>query len=155
MRLKEQAVEDEEEMRAVLGKVRYVTMAMCDGGEPYLVTISHGYDPDRNAIYFHCAHEGKKIDILRLNDLVWGEAVLDLGSGDGECSQSYQTTQFRGTVTFVEDEEEKRHGLSVLIRAFGDDPGKFFDKPDASQRLEDLNIGRVDIGYMSGKRSMD
>ena len=51
--------------------------------------------------------------------------------------------------------DEKRHGLRVLISAFGDDPDKFFEKPDGEERLEKLNIGRVDINYMSGKRSMD
>lgn len=155
MRLKEQAIEDEEEMRAILHKVRYVTMAMCEGNEPYLVTISHGYDPERNAIYFHCAHDGKKIDILRSNNVVWGEALLDLGSGEGECGQLYRTTQFRGAVSFVENEEEKRHGLSVLMSAFGDDPAKFFEKEDARERLEKLSIGRVDIDHMSAKRSME
>jgi nitroimidazol reductase NimA-like FMN-containing flavoprotein (pyridoxamine 5'-phosphate oxidase superfamily) len=120
-----------------------------------LVTVSHGYDHEGRAIYFHCAFEGKKIDILKENNVVWGEAVLNLGTEEGECGQRYQTTQFRGTVTFVDDVEGKRHGLTVLIEAFGDDPVKFFDKDDALDRLENLNIGRIDIDYMSGKRSMD
>jgi len=155
MRLKEQAIEDEEEMVAILRKVGYVTMAMCQDEEPYLVTVSHGYDDERNAIYFHCAFKGKKIEVLKANNVVWGEAVDNLGTQEGECGQRYATTQFRGTVTFVDDMDEKRHGLRTLISAFGDDPEKFFDKPDGEERLEKLNIGRVDINYMSGKRSMD
>jgi hypothetical protein len=155
MRLKEQAIEDEEEMVAILKRVRYVTLAMCKDEEPYLATVSHGYDGERNAIYFHCAFEGKKIDILKANNVVWGEAVDNLGTKDGECSQRYATTQFRGTVTFVEDLDEKRHGLGILISAFGDDPVKFWEKPDSEERLGKLNIGRVDIDHMSGKRSMD
>jgi nitroimidazol reductase NimA-like FMN-containing flavoprotein (pyridoxamine 5'-phosphate oxidase superfamily) len=155
MRLKEQAIEDEEEMAAILKKVGYVTLAMCQDEEPYLVTMSHGYDDERNAIYFHCAFKGKKIEVLKANNVVWGEAVDNLGTQEGECGQRYATTQFRGTVTFVEDMDEKRHGLRVLISAFGDDPDKFFEKPDGEERLEKLNIGRVDINYMSGKRSMD
>ena len=155
MRLKEQAIEDEEEMVAILKRVRYVTLAMCKDEEPYLATVSHGYDGERNAIYFHCAFEGKKIDILKANNVVWGEAVDDLGTKEGECSQKYATTQFRGTVAFVEDMDEKRHGLSTLISAFGDDPVKFWEKPDSEERLGKLNIGRVDIDHMSGKRSME
>lgn len=155
MRLKEQAIEDQGEMVAILQKVGYVTLAMCQDEEPYLATVSHGYDEKRNAIYFHCAFEGKKIEVLKANNVVWGEAVDNLGTGEGECSQRYATTQFRGTVTFVEDVDEKRHGLGILISAFGDDPDKFFEKPDADERLEKLNIGRVDIDHMSGKKSMD
>ena len=155
MRLKEQAIEDQGEMVAVLKKVRYVTLAMCKDEEPYLVTVSHGYDGERNAIYFHCAFEGKKIEILKANNSVWGEAVDNLGTQEGECGQRYATTHFRGTVTFVEDVDEKRHGLSILISAFGDDPVKFFEKPNSEDRLNKLNIGRIDINHMSGKRSMD
>ncbi len=155
MRLKEQAIKDEVEMVAILRKVGYVTMAMCQDEEPYLVTVSHGYDDERNAIYFHCAFKGKKIEVLKANNVVWGEAVDNLGTQEGECGQRYATTQFRGTVTFVDNMDEKRHGLRTLISAFGDDPEKFFDKPDGEERLEKLNIGRVDINYMSGKRSMD
>jgi len=155
MRLKDQTIKDEGEMGAILDKVPYVTLAMCKDKEPYLVTVSHGYDGERNAIYFHCAFEGKKIEILKANNVVWGEAVDNLGTEEGECGQRYATAQFRGTVTFVEDLDEKRHGLRTLISAFGDDPDKFFGKPDAEDRLEKLNIGRVDINYMSGKMSMD
>jgi nitroimidazol reductase NimA-like FMN-containing flavoprotein (pyridoxamine 5'-phosphate oxidase superfamily) len=155
MRLKEQAIKDEVEMVAILRKVGYVTMAMCQDEEPYLVTVSHGYDDERNAIYFHCAFKGKKIEILKANNVVWGEAVDNLGTQEGECGQRYATTQFRGTVTFVDNMDEKRHGLRTLISAFGDDPEKFFEKDDSEGRLEKLNIGRVDIDYMSGKRSMD
>ncbi len=153
MRKKDQEITDEGEMRAILREVHYVTMAMCMDDEPYLVTISHGYDAERNAIYFHCAHEGKKIDILHANPVVWGEAALDKGYDGPECEQEYATTQFMGMVSFPEDEEEKRHGLRVLLRQFGADVDGFFSKDDVDKRVRDVNIGRVDIEYMSGKRS--
>jgi nitroimidazol reductase NimA-like FMN-containing flavoprotein (pyridoxamine 5'-phosphate oxidase superfamily) len=155
MRLQEQAIGEEGDMKDILKKVGYVTMAMCKDEEPYLVTVSHGYDAERNAIYFHCAFEGKKIEILKANNVVWGEAVENLGTGEGECSQRYASTQFRGTVTFIKDLDEKRHGLGILISAFGDDPTEFFEKSDADDRVAKLNVGRVDINFMSGKRSME
>ena len=153
MRKKEQEITDESELRGILREAHFVTMAMCLEDEPYLVTISHGYDADRNAIYFHCGHEGKKIDILRRNDTVWGEAVLDKGYDGPECEQDYATTQFRGRVSFPEDEEEKQHGLRVLLSQFGADVDKFFAKEDADKKVRGVNVGRVDIDYMSGKRS--
>jgi nitroimidazol reductase NimA-like FMN-containing flavoprotein (pyridoxamine 5'-phosphate oxidase superfamily) len=153
MRKADQEITDKEEIRAILREAHYVTMAMCHGGEPYLVTISHGYDAEQDVIYFHCAHEGKKVDILRANPVVWGEAVLDKGYDGPECEQEYATAQFRGTVTFPADESEKRHGLAVLLRQFGADVDKFFAKEDADRKVGGVNIGRVDIDYMSGKRS--
>ncbi len=153
MRKKEQEITDGDELRANLREAHYVTMAMCMDDEPYLVTISHGYDDERNAIYFHCAQEGKKVDILRSNPVVWGEAVLERGYDGPKCHQDYATTQFRGTVCFPEDIEEKRHGLTVLLRQFGADVDKFFAKDDTPEAVRKVNIGRVDIEFMSGKRS--
>jgi nitroimidazol reductase NimA-like FMN-containing flavoprotein (pyridoxamine 5'-phosphate oxidase superfamily) len=153
MRKKDQEITDEEEMRAILREAHYVTMAMCMDDEPYLVTISHGYDADRNAIYFHCAKKGKKVDILTKNPVVWGEAVLDKGYDGPDCKQDYATTQFRGKVTFPDDDGEKRHGLTVLLEQFGADVDKFFAKDDTDAAVRKVGIGRVDIEYMSAKRS--
>ncbi|UCC93944.1 MAG: pyridoxamine 5'-phosphate oxidase family protein [Thermoplasmata archaeon] len=153
MRKKDQEITDREELVAILREAHYVTMAMCLDDEPYLVTISHGYDAEANAIYFHCAQEGKKIDVLRANPVVWGEAVLDKGYDGPDCKQEYATTQFRGTVSFPRDDTEKRHGLTVLLQQFGADVDKFFAKDDTPDSVVKVNIGRVDIEYMSGKRS--
>ena len=153
MRKKEQEITDGQELRANLREARYVTMAMCMDDEPYLVTISHGYDDERNAIYFHCAQEGKKIDILRANPVVWGEAVIDKGYDGPKCEQLYATTQFKGRVSFPQDPEEKRHGLTVLLEQFGADVERFFAKEDTPEAVGKVNIGRVDIEYMTGKRS--
>jgi len=39
---------------------------MCSDNEPYLATLSHGYDEEKTCIYFHFAPEGKKIEILQI-----------------------------------------------------------------------------------------
>ena len=155
MRKAEQEITETGEMVAILREARYVTVAMCADDEPYLVSLSHGYDVERNAIYFHCAHEGRKIDVLRSNPVVWGQAVRDQGAEAEECRHRYATTQFRGRVTFVQDPEEKRHAISVLIGQFGADVERFFAKEDAESRVQGVNIGRIDIDYLSGKRSSD
>lgn len=153
LRKKEQEIVDREEMVAILEEAKYITIAMCSGGEPYLVTVSHGYDAEQEAIFFHCAHEGKKIDILRKNPVVWGQAVRDLGAVEEKCEHHYATTMFRGTVSFPEDVDERRHAFAVLVGQFGSDVDKFFAKEDTGTRIEAVNVGRIDIEYMSGKHS--
>jgi nitroimidazol reductase NimA-like FMN-containing flavoprotein (pyridoxamine 5'-phosphate oxidase superfamily) len=153
MRKGEQGIEDRDEVDAILGEAKYVTVAMCSGGEPYLVALSHGYDAERVAIYFHCAHEGRKIDILRENPVVWGQAVRDLGVDEAECDHHWATVMFRGEVSFPGDLEEKRHAISVLVGQFGGDAEAFLAKEDADEKILGVNIGRIDIGFVSGKRS--
>jgi len=65
MRRKEKKIIDRNEMITILEQVKYITIAMCKNDEPYLVTLSHGYDRANHCIYFHCAKEGKKIGILK------------------------------------------------------------------------------------------
>lgn len=153
IRRKEKAITDPGEIRGILEKAKYVTIAMCRKSEPYLVTLSHGYDRDRNSIYFHCAAQGKKIEILKYNNLVWGQALLDKGYVYGACDHLYATAQFKGRVTFVEDFEEKKHALQVMIRALEDDPSKVMRDQLNRDSITKVGIGRIDIESMSGKKA--
>jgi nitroimidazol reductase NimA-like FMN-containing flavoprotein (pyridoxamine 5'-phosphate oxidase superfamily) len=153
LRRKEKEITDMAEMKAVLAAAKYVTVAMCRGGEPYLVTLSHGYDEQRNALYFHCARQGKKIEILAVNDRVWGQALLDRGYADGRCDHLFTSVQFRGRVSFVEDEAEKRHALEVMIRRLESDPGQVMADQVNDASVARVHIGRIDLDYLSGKRS--
>ncbi len=153
IRRKEKAIKDKEEMIKILQEAKYVTIAMCNDKEPYLVTLNHGYDSEKLAIYFHCAHEGKKIDILTSNNVVWGQALLDMGYVSGKCDHLYATTQFRGTVTFIDDIEEKRHALITMIKQLEPEPEKVIKKQITKKSLKKVNIGRIDIDYLSGKKA--
>jgi nitroimidazol reductase NimA-like FMN-containing flavoprotein (pyridoxamine 5'-phosphate oxidase superfamily) len=153
IRRKEKEIKDKEEMIDILKGAKYVTIAMCKGEEPYLVTLNHGYDPDRDIIYFHCAYEGKKIDILNANNIIWGQALLDKGYVTRKCDHLYKTVHFNGTVTFVEDTEEKRYALITMIKQLEPHPEEVIKKQITEESLADVNIGRIDIQYMTGKKS--
>jgi nitroimidazol reductase NimA-like FMN-containing flavoprotein (pyridoxamine 5'-phosphate oxidase superfamily) len=126
---------------------------MCANNEPYLSTLSHGYDEQRNCIYFHCAAEGKKISILQTNNHVWGQALIDRGYVQGACDQLYVTAQFSGRVTFVENVAEKEHALRMMIQALDDNPEELIKKQLMPQSVQKVRIGRIDIEYLSGKKA--
>ena len=153
LRRKEQEIKDPGELKEILAKTQYVTVAMCKDNEPYLVTLSHGYDEKRNALYFHCAFEGKKIEILKANDRVWGQAIVDRGYVQGECDHLFSSVQFSGRVRFVEDAEEKRHALAVMIGQLEQEPEKVMTAKVTGAAVAKTCIGRIDIEFLSGKRS--
>jgi len=124
IRRKEKAITERNEMVEILESVQYVTIAMCADNLPYLVTLSHGYDRERHCIYFHCAKEGKKIDILNSNGVVWGQALLDKGYVQGACDHLFATVQFKGSVTFIDNLAEKKYALRVMIEHLDDNPSK-------------------------------
>jgi nitroimidazol reductase NimA-like FMN-containing flavoprotein (pyridoxamine 5'-phosphate oxidase superfamily) len=153
MRRKEKEIKNRREIIAILEQAKYITIAMCRANEPYLVTLSHGYDRAKNCIYFHCAKEGKKIDILKENSLVWGQALIDRGYVQNACDHLYATTHFRGKVTFLENKQEKRHALEVMIKILEDDPKEVMGTQLGEDSVVKVQIGRIDIEYMSGKKS--
>ena len=150
VRRKEREITDPEEMRQVLKTTKYVTVALCMNNEPYLVPLSHGYDQAKNCIYFHCAQEGKKLVYAKANNHVWGQAVLDFGVTD-ECDYAYTCVHFSGTMSLVEDAEEKWHGLQVLVRQVAINPESRLEKIKP-EKIQNTTIGKIHISYMSGKK---
>lgn len=154
LRRKEKAISDSKEMISILREAEHITIAMSMDDEPYLVTLSHAYDEKRRCIYFHCAREGRKIDILRANNVVWGQGLIDGGYMQGKCDHLFETTQFRGRVTFVEDLEEKEHALRLMIRKLDKNPKKVIAEQITRESLGRVMIGRIDIELMTGKKSL-
>ena len=155
LRRKEKAIDNADELAHILENCKYITVAMCQDNEPYLVTLSHGYDRERNCLYFHCAKEGKKIDILQNNNVVWGQALLDSGYAQGSCDHLYATAQFRGQIVFIDDFNEKKHALEVMIETLEDDPQKVMEAQLTEKSILGVQIGRIDIEDMSGKKSAE
>lgn len=153
IRRKDKEITDTNELKRILNKTKYVTVAMCLNNEPYLATLTHGYDEPNNCIYFHCAAEGKKINILRSNNRVWGQALIDKGYVQGSCDHLYATVQFSGRVTFVEEVAEKEHALKVMINSLDDNPDEIIKKQLLPQSVQKVKIGRIGIDCMSGKRA--
>jgi nitroimidazol reductase NimA-like FMN-containing flavoprotein (pyridoxamine 5'-phosphate oxidase superfamily) len=155
IRRKEKAITDEKIVKKILSKVAYITLALCKDNQPYLVSLSHGYDPNKNCIYFHCASEGKKIDYLKENNVVWGQAIIDKGYIQGSCDHLYATTQFKGKVTFITDFEEKKEALTNMVHKLDNNPDEVIYKQLTQQSITKISVGRIDIEYMSGKEAKE
>jgi len=150
VRRKDREINDTDELRQVLKCTKYVTVALCMNNEPYLVSLSHGYDQAKNCLYFHCAPEGKKLIFLKANEKVWGQAVLDFGVTD-ECDYAYTSVHFSGKISLINDLNEKHHAIEVLVRQVSLNPeAKLANiKPE---KLEKTTMGKIDIEYMTGKK---
>ncbi|TET21493.1 MAG: hypothetical protein E3J78_03970 [Candidatus Cloacimonadota bacterium] len=153
MRNSEKEIKNTDEINEIIRTQKYVTLAMCKDGEPYLVTVNHAYDENENCIYFHCARVGKKIDFLKANPIVWGQVLEDSGYIQGKCSHVYRTIHFRGEVRFLEDLEEKRKALGVLIEGLEMDPEPLKKKFINNHNLEKVAMGKVMIQEIWGKKS--
>ncbi len=150
VRRKDREITDPDEIRKVLKSTKYVTVALCMNGEPYLVSLSHGYDQLRNCLYFHCAPEGKKLVYAEANNRIWGQAVLDYGITD-ECDYAYTSVHFGGKLYLIDDLTEKQHALEVLVYQTSKAPEEKISKVK-TEKLAKTTMGRIDITYLSGKK---
>ena len=152
MKREDKEITDVGALKRVLKATKYVTLALSRDNEPYLVSLSHGYDEGRNCIYFHCAPAGKKLDYLRSNNLVWGQALLDYGYAEGKCDHLYASVHFRGKVAFITELVEKRVAIECMMRQVDRRPEELLAGLDF-ERLRETTICRIDIEGMSGKKS--
>lgn len=153
VRRRDREVADPEAISSILRRGRFTTLAMVQDGEPYAVTLSYGYDELAGALYFHLAREGRKVDAIAADPRVCGTVVIDGGYEPGACKHHYASVVFTGTVRLVEDPEELRHGMRVLITHLEDDPDAVWERNrlDGDNVYQRMSVARLDIGEITGK----
>jgi len=154
MQKKEREITDKNKIEQILKKGKYVTISMCRLNEPYITTLSYGFDKDQNALYFHSANLGLKLDILKENSNVCGTIIEDLGYIMGACSHKYRSIVFWGEMAILKDIEEKKHGFHIILNHLEENPNKMkkrFFKNEKS--YVDTCVMRLDIKKVTGKAS--
>ena len=122
MRRKDREVKDQKEIEEILLRCRTCHVAMVDDGNPYVVPLSFGYELNggKLELYFHSAHEGRKLDILKKNSRVCFEMSYEGEPlfADTPCSSGYffGSVIGNGEAVFINDIDEKCRALSVLFR---------------------------------------
>lgn len=149
VRRKDREITDSQALKKVLKSTKYVTISLCMDNEPYLVSLSHGYDETQNCIYFHCAPEGKKLVFMKANNKVWGQAVLDYGVTD-ECDYAYTCVHFSGKISLISDLSEKQHAIEVMVQQLSANPEAKLAKIKP-EKLAKTTMGKINIDYMTGK----
>lgn len=153
MRRADKEITDEKEIEAILEEAKVCRIAMCDRGEPYVVPVCFGYE-DR-AVYFHSAREGKKLDMLRANPRVCFEVEVDVEVRPGEvpCRSGvrYRSVIGRGRAELVEDPEEKKRGLDVIMRHYGSEFLDYSKTPAAAAAMQKTALVRIAVEEMTGK----
>jgi nitroimidazol reductase NimA-like FMN-containing flavoprotein (pyridoxamine 5'-phosphate oxidase superfamily) len=153
MNKKEREITDRNVPRKILKQGKYVTISMCRDNEPYIVTLSYGYDQVKNALYFHCALKGLKLDFIKFNPNVCATVIEDKGYKMGKCSQAYRSVVFWGKMHLVKELKEKKYGMDVLLNHLEDTPEKLKKKNlKTEETYSKVAILRLDIEEMKGKQ---
>jgi nitroimidazol reductase NimA-like FMN-containing flavoprotein (pyridoxamine 5'-phosphate oxidase superfamily) len=116
VRRKERELTDVNELHAILERGRYAVVGLSRNDEPYVVSLSYGHDAAANALYFHCAKTGQKIDFIRANPRACATVVDTAGEDSDSCDHPYVSVVLRGAIRIVEDREEIDRALRLMIR---------------------------------------
>lgn len=152
-RRKRNEILDESEKRALLERGKYITIALCRGEEPYIVTLSYGLDRESGCLYFHCANKGHKLDFIRGNPRACATLIRDNGYLETRCDHDYETLVLRGRMEIVSDLAEKKRGLKVLLEHLENDPKPIFERNIKDDRSYDgVTILRLTPESVIGKK---
>jgi uncharacterized protein len=152
MRRKEREITDIQELEAIINNCDVCRVAFADGNVPYIVTMNFGYSGEDRKIYFHCAGEGRKIDMIHSNNYVCFEMdtshVLHEGSKACDFGMSYDGVVGYGHILIVKDAVERISGLNQIMSHYTGRT-EFVYQQDV---LEKTMVLRLDISEMTGKR---
>jgi len=144
-----------QEILEILKNGKFATISMCRNNESYIVTLSYGYDVAENALYFHCAPQGLKLDFLSANSQVCATVIEDGGYVETKCEHNFRSVVFWGKMHLVTDLEQKKHGMEVLLRHLEPDNLVVSEKLSKSEnyypRMEVLKLEITQIHGKAGK----
>jgi uncharacterized protein len=155
MRRREREIVNIEEIESIISCADVCRIAFADGNDPYIVTMNFGYSGgNEKKIYFHCAVEGKKLEMIRKNNYVCFEMDTDhnlhTGKNACNCGMSYRSVVGWGRISVLTDNEEKKTGLDSIMSHYSPEKSFSYDQSTLDRTL----LLRLDIQKVTGKKSM-
>ena len=153
MRRKEREVTDIKDIFDILRRCDTVRIGINGGDYPYVVPVSFGTEliGERPVIYFHCAREGRKLDMImnRPDVCVEGDIFIRTEMNARGITAIYESVIGFGRCRFAETEEEILHGLKLIIDHYGY-PDYDLCECGAASRVK---IGVIELESISGKHN--
>ena len=145
-------VTDPEQIRHILdsGKVLHLGLSVND--EPYVVPMNYGYalEDGKLVVYLHSAVRGRKLEMLQANPKVFFSIDCDRMPFEGrvpcQYGMVYSSIMGRGTAAIVEDVEEKKRAMTLLMKT---QTGKDFTFEDRLVTI--VTVIRIDVSEYTAK----
>lgn len=154
MRRKDREISDIEEIFDMLLRCDTVRLGIQGNDHPYVVPLSFGAElvNGKPIVYFHCAEQGLKLDMLNENPNVCieGDIFIKTEMTAHGITARYESVIGFGICRFAEDEEEILHGLRLMTEHYG-----YNDYPlERCQGLQHLKVGVIELDAVTGKRNL-
>ncbi|HOS93801.1 MAG TPA: pyridoxamine 5'-phosphate oxidase family protein [Armatimonadota bacterium] len=141
-------------MERILASQSVGHLGLTDAGEVYVVPLNYTYS--RGRILFHCALEGRKLDMIRANPRVCFEVSCQgaepLPHGGDPCDTPFESVICWGTARIVEDLSERRAILDEFQMRFEKPGGP--REPVPMARVERCGAVEIAVSRMTGRRGL-
>ena len=152
MTKRERQITDPDQILRILDMGKVLHLGLAVNNEPYVVPMNYGYvmEEGRLVLYLHSALQGKKLDMMRANPGVFFEIDCDRMPFEGKvpCQYglAYSSLMGHGTATIVEDVEEKKQAMTLLMKT---QTGKDFSFEDRLVSI--VAVIRIDVAEYTAK----
>ena len=152
MRRTDREIKEPVQLSDILHQGKFMVLALTHLDEPYIVTLSYGYDEKQNHVYFHCAKEGLKLRYIEANPRVCATVILEKGYIQDECAHPFTTMVLRGSIEMIDEVEDKKYGVSVILNHLEPNPAAISKRVlQNDQVFEKICVLRMTIEEISGK----
>jgi len=150
MRKKDREITDPSEIEKILKQSEVISVAMCQGDQPYVLPFNYGFL--NGLIYIHSATKGFKLDVLAQNPKVCFNVTTDVqlvpADTPQDCSVAYSSVVGFGRVRMVDDPVEKLAALEAVMV-------QYYPKNDAWQYPDQVvaacTVWCIEIERLTGK----
>ena len=152
MTKRERQVTDPQQILDILDKGKVLYLGLCAGDEPYVVPMNYGYTMEEGKLvmYLHSAVQGKKLDMIQNNPKVFFALDCDRQPFDGvkpcQYGMVYSSVMGKGIAQIVEDVEEKKKAMTILMKT---QTGKDFQFVDRLVSI--VTVIRIDVQEYTAK----
>ena len=157
MRRKDKEIVDIDEKLKIIAKCKVCRLGLSENNYPYIVPLNYGFsfDDGKLTLYFHCAVEGKKIDIIKKNNNGCFEIDCDskLIEGEKPCNYGYEFKSIIGfgKIIFLDTNDEKINGLNYLMKQ---QTGKNIKYDFNEKELSNVIVFKMLVDEFTGKQKV-
>ncbi|WP_461255663.1 pyridoxamine 5'-phosphate oxidase family protein [Treponema sp. R80B11-R83G3] len=157
MRRKDREIISTDEKLEIIAKCKVCRIGLSENNYPYIVPLNYGfsYENEKLTLYFHCATEGKKIDIIKKNNNACFEIDCDtkLIEGQKACDYGYEFKSIIGfgKIFFLDSKDEKINGLNYLMKH---QTGKDIKFDYNETELNNIIVFKLSVDDFTGKQKV-
>lgn len=149
MKRQEREITDSKIIDSILRTSHICRVAFNGDKYPYIVPMNYGYNG--SSIFFHCALEGKKLELIQKNNNVCFEIELDheIIKGDISCqwTTKYRSVIGYGSIKVLSDSKQKIKALDIIMQQHGKMENSYIERA-----VQKMNALELSIEHLTAKQ---